>query len=460
MTLAGAEGHKGSSSGRSPRRPPGPKGVPLLGNLLPWHDPLVAFAEAARNYGDIVGLNFAGWPAVLVSDPEAIETILVRRHKDFVKNSFFWRHVTAIFGQGILTSEGELWQKQRRSAAPAFAGKQLLSYDAAMSEATGRMLNDWRDGQILDVHPELMGLTLRIAAKTLFDTEVEEEVAAIEEAVDVLVLEVASRFTRPIYIPDSIPLPRHIRYTRALRSIDRVVSRFISERRSAGTAGRQDFLSRLMAARDENGTPMSDKQLRDEAITLLLAGHETTALALSWTLYLLGRHKDTEARLAAEVRQALGDGPPTFEKLQTLKLLESVVLESMRLYPPAWIIGRESLAPFALGPYEFKKGTTVFISPWIIHRDPRRFAEPEAFHPERWMGGLADDLPRFAYLPFGGGPRICIGQRFAMLEAMLILAAIVRRFSVEWQGTRPPKPLPSITLRPQGGVRLKLRKRA
>jgi cytochrome P450 len=450
----------GNVTGRHLRGgPPGPRGLPLIGNLLALKDPLGFFAETARQYGDLVSLNLAGWQTLLVSDLPAIEKILVEDHRNFVKHRFFWRHVRAVFGQGLLTSEGELWHRQRRLAAPAFAGRQLLGYDSTMVALTSQMLDGWKDGEVIDIHPEMMGLTLRIAAKTLFDAELEQDIRDMDHAVNDLVVEVASRYKRPIFIPDAIPLPSHLKYRRAIRTVERVVSSIIAERRANGLENRNDFLSRLMAARDEAGRPMSDALLRDEAITLLLAGHETTALALSWSWFLLGQHPDAEARLAAEIAEVLGDRAATADDLPRLKYTESVVMEAMRLYPPAWGIGRESTQPFELGGYSFPTGTTIFIVPWLLHRDPRYFAEPEAFRPERWMGNLARELPRFAYMPFGGGPRICIGQRFAMMEAVLVLATLVQRFSMHWQPDRKVTPFPSITLRPNGGVWLKLSER-
>jgi cytochrome P450 len=450
-----------SLGGRYPRRrPPGPRGLPLIGNLLALgNDPLGFFAETARRYGDLVALDLAGWQTLLVSDLPAIEKILVDDHRNYVKHRFFWRHVTAVFGKGLLTSEGEPWQRQRRLAAPAFAGRQLLAYDSAMVALTRQLLDGWKDGEVIDIHPEMMGLTLRIAAKTLFDSEVERDIRDMDHAMNDLIVEVASRYKRPIFVPDAIPLPGHLRYRRAIRTVERVVSSMIAERRASGLENRNDFLSRLMAARDEAGRPMSDTLLRDEAITLLLAGHETTALALSWTWFLLGQHPGAQSRMAAEIAEVLGDRPASADDLPTLKFTESVVTEAMRLYPPAWAIGRESTQPFELGGYSFPAGTTIFIIPWVLHRDPRYFEEPEAFRPERWMGSLARELPRFAYMPFGGGPRICIGQRFAMIEAVLVLTTMAQRFSMEWQPDRTVTPFPSITLRPHGGVWLKIKGR-
>lgn len=445
----------------APNRPPGPKGMPVLGHLVDFgRDQLGFMSRTARDYGDIVTLNFAGWPTLLLSELDAIAQVLVKDHKSYSKNRLVWRHVTALFGNGLLTSNGTLWQRQRRLASPPFAGQQLLGYDKDIVVATATVLNGWHDGQVLDVHPEMMGLTLRIVAKTLFESEVERDIAEIEHALDDLIVEIKARFRRPMVIPDAVPLPGHIRYRRAIRTIERVVSRMIEMRRASGIEGRTDFLSRMMAAKDENGRPIDDTLLRDEAITLLLAGHETTAVTLSWTSLLLGQHPEVDARLAAEVMEVLGDRAATSEDLPRLKYTEGVILESMRLYPPAWAIGRESIEPTEIGGYHILTGTTVFICPWILHHDERYFDEPMRFYPDRWMGDLARELPRFAYMPFGGGPRICIGQRFAMMEATLALATIVQRFRMEWQQDRPVTPFPSITLRPEGGVWVKLKSRS
>ncbi|TIX44969.1 MAG: cytochrome P450, partial [Mesorhizobium sp.] len=335
-------------------RPPGPKGLPFLGNLVAFgKDELGFFTETARRYGDLVWLNLAGWQALLVSDMEAIETILVKDHDNYIKNRLAWRHVKALFGNGLLTNEGESWRRQRRLAAPAFAGQQLLAYDSAMVALTHQMLDRWSNDQVLNIQPEMMELTLRIAAKTLFDSKVEWDISDIDHAANDLVTEMESRFKRPILIPDGVPLPGHLRYRRAIRTLERLVSSIIAERRASDSERRDDVLSRLMGARDEMGKPISDALLRDEAITLFVAGHDTTALALSWTWFLLGQHPEVQARMAAEIAEVLGDRSATTNDLPRLKYTESVVLESMRIYPPAWTIGRESIGPFKLGGYTF-----------------------------------------------------------------------------------------------------------
>lgn len=441
------------------RRPPGPKGLPFLGNLLDFaRDALRYYTEWSRDYGDIVALRLGAWPAVLINRPDYAEYVLVENPHNFIKFPFFFRHVRAIFGHGLLTSEGEFWHRQRRLAAPAFHAQRLAGYGEATVRYTEGMLENWQPGDQRDVHADTMALTLRIAAKALFDAEVEKDVAEIGQAFSAIVDEIAVRFRRPLLIPDAVPIPGNIRYVRGVRRVDQLVAKIIRERRDRGE-DRGDLLSMLMLARDDEGRSMSDRQLRDEVITLLLAGHETTALALSWTWYLLALHPEVDAKLAAELRDALGGRSPTVADLPQLRFTEHVVTEAMRLYPPAWGFGREALADCEIGGYAVPAGTTVIMSPWVSHRDPRYFEHPTEFRPERWGGDFAKQLPRFAYMPFGGGPRICIGNRFAMMEAVLILATIAQRFRLQWHGTRPVVPAPSITLRPQGGVWVKLEPR-
>jgi cytochrome P450 len=448
----------GAPAARS--HPPGPPGLPFLGNLLGLaRDPLAFYTDCAERYGDIVGMRLGGWPALLLNDPDDIESVLVKQHRSFVRNSFFWRHVTAVFGSGLLTSEGALWQRQRRLAAPAFTGPRLTRYGETMVAHTGAMLDTWKVDEIRDVHADMMVLTLRIAAESLFGAVVEEDVETIKRDGDAITREIAARFTRLFVIPDIVPLPGHLRYRRGIRRLEAIVARILRQRR-ADPEAHNDLLSNLMQARDETGQPMPDRQLRDEVLTMLLAGQETTALALTWSWYLIGQHPEVDARLGAEVEAVLGGRAPTIGDLPRLRYTGQVITEAMRLFPPAWALGREAAVDCEIGGYPVPKGTTLFICPWILHRSARFFDEPAAFRPERWEGSLARDLPRFAYLPFGGGPRICIGNRFALMEASLVLATVAQRFSLTWQASRPVVPLPSITLRPDGGVWVKLAARA
>jgi cytochrome P450 len=434
------------------RRPPGPKGLPLVGNLADFNrDVLRYYSEWSRQYGDIVALRLGVWPAMLLGHPEHVEYVLVKNHRNFIKFPYFFRHVRAIFGQGLLTSEDALWHRQRRLMAPAFHLHRLAGYGDATILYTERMLENWLPGELRDIHADMMSVTLRIAANAFFDASVEQDIAEIGDAVNAVMDEVAARIRRPFVIPDAVPLPGNIRYGRGVRRIQRLVSRIIQERRER-TGDRGDLLSMLMLARDDDGQAMTERQLRDEVITLLLAGHETTAAALSWTWYLLSRHPDVDAKLAAELRDVLGGRAPAPTDLPDLPFAEHVITEAMRLYPPAWGFGRAALGDCAIGGYAVPAGTTIIISPWILHRDPRYFENPAEFRPERWSEGFARQLPRFAYIPFGGGPRICIGNRFAMMEAVLILATVAQRYQLIRQSKDPVVPLPSITLRPKGGV--------
>jgi cytochrome P450 len=439
-----------------PPSAPGPKGLPFLGSLPDLgRDVLGFFTQCARQHGDVVSFRLAAWPAMLLNRPDLVEYVLVKNHQNFIKHRFFWRHVEAIFGQGLLTSEGKFWHQQRRLAAPAFAASRVNRYGDSMVQHTERMLQHWQPGQVLNVHQEAMALTLQIAAKTLFDAETRQDVAEVSRAIDEVMEQISVRFRRPFWIPDALPLPGNLRYRRGVRRMDQLVARIIAERQNK-LDDRGDLLSQLMLARNEAGQPMSARQIRDEVITMLLAGHETTALTLSWTWYLLGLHPAVDVQLAEEVHTVLRGRSPTFDDVPRLRFTEQVVSEALRLYPPAYAIGRQALTDCEIGGYHVPAGTTVYVSPWVMHRDPRWFDDPQAFRPERWAGSLAKELPRFAYMPFGGGARICIGNRFAMMEAVLILATVARQFRLERQSGRPVEPKPSITLRPGGGVWVRL----
>ena len=443
----------------APPRPPGPKGHFLLGNLPELAtDILGLFTSCARDHGDVAYLSLAGWPAFVLSHPDQIEHVLVTDHKNFIKHTFFWRHVRGIFGNGLLTSEGDFWLRQRRLAQPAFHRDRIAGYGDLMVGFTERMLDEWRDGETRDIHQELMRLTLLIVAKVLFDADVAGEVQTIGGALDDATREIAARFRRPFRIPDAIPIPGNLRYRRAVRRLDGVVHRIIEQHR--GDDGRGDLLGLLMEARDDDGRAMTDAQLRDEAITILLAGHETTAIALSWTCYLLSKHPAVTRHLHEELHEILGDRPPRVADLPRLRFTEMVVTEAMRLYPPAYALGREAVKDCKIADYDVRAGTSIFISPWVVHRDGRWFDRPEEFLPERWAGNAAQRLPRFAYFPFGGGPRICIGNRFAMMEAVLLLACIARRYRLVLENEKSVALFPSITLRPANGLRMTLRRRS
>jgi len=442
-----------------PARPPGPKGAFLLGSLPDFaRDILGYMTHCAREYGDIVYLRLAGWDVFQLNHPDLIDVVLRRERDNFVKHRFFWRHVTAIFGNGLLTSEGDFWLRQRRLAAPAFHPDRIAAYGDVMVRYAERLADGWQDGEVRDVHRDMMKVTMEIVSKTLFDADVERDVDDVGRAFDVVLKEIGTRFRRPFRIPDAIPTPGNLRYRRGVAILNRVVNRIIAERR-ASPADRGDLLSMLMSARDDDGAAMSDEQLRDELVTLFLAGHETTAIVLSWTWHLLAQHPLVRDRLVAELFGELDRRPATVADLPRLPYADAVLKEAIRLYPPAYVLGREAVVDCEIGGWQIPAGATIYMSPWVLHRDPRWFTSPEKFLPERWLDGLAARLPRFIYFPFGGGPRVCIGDRFATMEAALILATLARRFRLERTSEAEIVPFPSITLRPEGGVPLKLVRR-
>lgn len=437
--------------------PPGPKGRPLVGNLLDYaRRPLGFLSECSRRYGDVVSLKFPGPPACLLAHPDQIEEVLVKNNRNFIKDRIV-RSQLKFLGNGLLLSEGDFWRRQRRLAQPAFHRQRIDAYGETMVAYTERMLEGWCDGETRDVHQDMMRLTLEIVAKTLVDADISGEAEEVGRALGEIMTHLSDEGGGPFLrmLPESLPTPGNRRFRRANQRLDSFVHGIIDERRASGRdAG--DLLSMLLHAEDENGERMSKEQLRDEVMTIVLAGHETTAIALSWTWCLLGQHPEVAAKLRAELQEVLGDRPPEMSDLPHLSYTDAVIKESMRLYPPAWAIGREVLEDCELGGYRIPAKTQLFISQWVVHHDPRFFENPYAFDPNRWLDGLEKRLPRFAYFPFGGGPRLCIGQSFAKMEAALLLATIARKFDLTPATTREIRPQPSITLRPKGGVPMKL----
>lgn len=437
--------------GAALRVPLGPKGHWLSGNLPDFRDARLDFlTHCARTYGDVTALRFAHRRILLVSHPELIEEILVANSRHFIKH-FALRLNPLLLGKGLLTSEGDFWLRQRRLIQPVFVRSRIASYGPAMVAAARHVTGSWQAGERRDIMIEMMSLTLQIAAKTLFDAEVGAETQDVVRALQVLQDTFIARFNSTLPPPLWLPTPANLRLRRAVRRLDEILFGFIRQRR-AQPGERGDLLSLLLAARDEEGSQMTDRQVRDEAMTLFLAGHETTALALSWTWYLLAQNPEAEAKLAAEVQQVIGDRDPSVEDVSRLKYAEMVALEAMRLYPPAYVIGREAIDDCDIGGYRIARGTTVLMSQWVVHRDPRLFADPERFRPERWAEDAIRMLPKFAYFPFGGGPRLCIGNTFAMMELVLVLAVIAQRFRFRLQPGAPVTAQPTFTLRPVPGI--------
>ena len=429
----------------------------LLG-LLPElsHDALGLLTRCARDYGDFVRVRLGLTRAVLIGHPDLVEEVLVTRNHDFRKN-LGARRLGSLLGNGLVLSEGEFWLRQRRLMQPAFHRQRIGAMAEAMVGCALAAAAAWRTGEVRDVAQEMTELTMQIVGRTLFGTDVGEDLRRIRNSSQAITEHFRSRlFTMLILVPDSIPTPGNVRYGRAVRDLERLVYRITTERRASGQNG-EDLLGMLLSACDDDGRGMTDRQLRDEVITLLLAGHDTTALALTWAWVLLAQHPDAEARLHANIDMAVGGRAPTAADVARLSYVEQVVNETLRLYPTAWVIGREAIRDTQIGGQPVARGTTLLMSPWVIHRDPRFYDAPDEFRPERWSDGLAGRLPRYAYVPFGAGQRVCIGSGFAQLEATLLLTTLAQRFRLELADpSQPVEPLPVVTLRARRPVMMKL----
>jgi cytochrome P450 len=437
---------------------PGPRGHWLLGSLPRLRtDMLGFFEECFHEHGDAAYFRVANRRSMLLSHPDDIERVLVTENRHFIKN-YALIFLRPLLGNGLLLNEGKSWLRQRRIIQPAFAKPRVEGYVPAMAECTERMLRDWRDGQTLDIAAAMMHLTMSIAGRTLLGIDVGERFNEIARLLETVMYDFLARFGAALPLPHWLPTPRNVRLKRTVAKLDRIIQRLIDERRAAGAEG-GDFLSLLLNARDEeDGSRLSDRQIRDEVMTMFLAGHETTANALSWTWYLLGKQPEIQRRVQQEARSVLGGRPATAADIPKLAFCEQVIRETMRLYPPAYVVGRRPLQDITIGGHFIPKGTNVLMSQWIVHRDPRWFDEPLRFNPDRWAENLANRLPKYAYFPFGGGPRVCIGNTFAMFEAPLILAMIAQRVTLELLTPGPIRIQPAVTLRPGERIEMRLKR--
>jgi cytochrome P450 len=395
----------------------------------------------------------------LINKPEYIEHVLVANHRNYRKSVFLRRMLGPLLGNGLLISEGEFWRRQRRIAAPAFHNRRIAGFVETMASSTESMLARWRAmSGPFDVAAEMMALTLDIIARTMFSTDVSGDVAAVRRLTGVVMEQHPSLFDL-LGLPEWLPRRQPAAYRRAIAAFEAMISRFLAARRADGK-DRGDLLAMLLAARDpDTGEGMSDRQLRDEILTVFLAGHETTANALSWTWYLLARHRDAEARLHEEVDRVLGGRTPSFADLAALTWTRMVVEEAMRLYPPAHAVARTAIEEDRIGGVRIPAGASISISMYVTHRNPNLWPDPERFDPERFAPDAVARRHRFAYLPFGGGARICIGSAFAMAEAQVIVAAIAQRYRLRLAPGREVQPVARITLRPKDGVWVTLRPR-
>jgi len=441
------------------RKPPLVKGYPLVGSFLElMRDPFHFLTQAARKYGDVFRVRVGPLQFYVLAHPTDVEYVFRTNHRNFIKDKGTRTVLSAVLGQGLVTSEGELWRRQRRLAQPAFQQESIQHYSTIMVDNARQTVEKWRPGEIRDVHADMMHLTLEIVARALFTASVEDQAERVGRALEALMKYWAGpggMFGWWKYVPT----PGTFRFRRAVHELDAVILETVGRRR-AGARGHDDLLERFLRAQDADGRGMSDKQLRDEMVTLLLAGHETTAVALSFCFYLLALHPEVDARLAAELDEVLAGKPPAPEHIPRLRYTESVVKEAMRLYPPVPNVAREALEDCEIGGYRVPKGAQIALVQWLTQRDPRWFGDDaDTFRPERWDNDLAKRIPRCAYFPFADGPRGCIGNHFAMMEAILILATVAARYRLTLVPGYKLRILPSVTLRPSGGMQMEIHER-
>ncbi len=442
---------------------PSPKGLPIFGNMFDIQaDTLSYYVQSIQTHGNLVRLHALGSTYVLVAEPSAIQEVLVKRVRDFPKEQADVDHLKRIIGDGLVTANGEAHHQQRRLAQPAFHARRIEAYADTMVHYTQLMLDDWQPGQLRDVAEEMVELTMFIVVKTLFDVDrggLLERAQQIGHAVhDMQRLEENDSIkSLPAWVPT-----RYNRQLRQLRNLlDDTIFSMIEERRAELVDGevqdRGDLLSMLLLAEDESGQRMSDRELVEQSLTIFMAGHETTAYALAWTFYLLSQHPAVRDKLHAELERVLAGRTPTLADLSQLPYLEKVLKESMRLYPPAWHLNiRIAARDTTLGEHEIERGTKILVSPWTVHRNPRLWPDPERFDPERFTPEREAARHRYAYLPFGGGPRICIGNAFATMEAQLILATVAQRFALDLVPGQIVEPNPQITISPRHGLKMSL----
>ena len=436
-------------------RPRGPRNLPIVGQIPAFRrDPLKFLSGLARDYGTVAYYKLGPNDVYFVNDPELIREVLVMQDRKFSKSRALQR-ARVLLGDGLLTSEGSFHMTQRRLVQPAFHRDRLVGYSKVMVEYALKTRARWEAGSTFDVSGEMMRLTLAVVSQTLFSADVEGEAAEIGVALTD-VLEMFNLLLLPFseYL-EKLPLPFVRRFERSRKVLDDIIYGMIHERRASADQDRGDLLSMLLLAQDEDGGGgMTDAQVRDEALTLFLAGHETTANALTWTWYLLSQNPACEARLHAEIDEVLQGRAPTYDDLPNLRYTEKVLTESMRIFPPVWAIGRMAVETVRLNDVEIAPKSIVIVSPYVMHRNTKYYAEPERFDPERWTPEAKKARPQFSYFPFGGGSRLCIGERFAWMEGVLILATVAQKWKLRLDPGQKVEPQPIITLRTKYGMRM------
>ncbi|HYO89035.1 MAG TPA: cytochrome P450 [Candidatus Limnocylindrales bacterium] len=433
--------------------PPGPPGTIPFGNLQDFTRDTLHYILDSRKYGDFVLIRFGPYKGFIAYSPELVHQVLVTDAEHFRKTTATKRALDIVVGQGLFTNDGDPWKRQRKLMQPVFHTRRIGVYGEVMVDFAEELLGDWPDGEEMDMDQAMSALTMRIIAKTLFDANV-EDTAAIGEAVTAALREADDRLNRLILLPDWAPTKSNRIMREAMVALNGIIERFINDRRASGE-DTGDLLSMLLMARDEDTDgQMTDKQVRDEAMTLFGAGHETTSHALSWTWYMLSQHPEVEARLHDELAAVLGGRAPTLEDLPQVPYTEQVIKEAMRLYPPAWITTREAVDDIEIAGYIVKKGEVVVIPIYSLHHDAHYFPEPERYDPDRFSPEREKDIPKYAYLPFGAGPRVCIGNAFAMMEARLIVATIAQKLTFTVAPDQIVEPQRMFTLRPKYGLRM------
>ncbi len=435
---------------------PSYRGAGWLGPLAELEREPLAMLQRASALGDVVRLKFPmpWFNAWLVNSPALIDDLLGKHARQFGKTSRGYALLRRIFGNGLLTSEGEFWLRQRRIAQPAFHKERIAGFAKEMVALTEALTHTWSRGDSVELHQAMMGLTLQIVGQTLLSSEVVGQERAIEQALSEMIEQTVWRLGRPWILPPPFPTPSNRRFARAKNTLDKVVTDIIAARRRGGKA-QGDLLDMLLAARDpDTGEQMTDAQLKDEVVTLFVAGHETVANALTWTLSLLLSHPEHEERARDEVRRVLGDRAASAEDLVHLPWLGAIAKEGLRLYPPIWLIVRVAQEDVQLGELRIPRGGFIFFAPWLLHRRPQDWPNPEDFRPERW---LQNDKPaKGAYVPFISGPRKCIGDAYAMMEMTMVMATLLQRARFERTTNAPLEPLPLLTLRPRGEFRVRV----
>jgi cytochrome P450 len=445
------------------RLPPTYRARTLLEPLREFQrGPLPFLGRLFEQQGDIVQFRVGPRWVTIGRHPDYVEHVLVQNAKNYNKQTRGYRMLRKVLGTGLLTSESDFWRRQRRIAQPAFHKQRIASFAGAMTRAATRMIDTrWtaasREKRGIDVSEEMMRVTLEVVSETLLGIDAGERAETVGWTMPVILEHVVYQITHPLSPHEIVPTPRNLRYRRAKQALDGIVASIVRERRTSGPKGGGDLLDMFMEVRDEEtGETMSDRELRDEVMTMYLAGHETTANALAWTLYLLAQHPEWEARVRAEVDRVLGGEPATFESLMRFDLVRRVIEESMRLYPPVWMIGRNTIAEDAISGYRIPKGRLVFISPYYTHRHPAFWPDPERFDPDRFLPENVRSRPKLAYIPFSSGQRKCIGDQFAMMEAELILATVLQRARLTLVEGQRIVPQTAVTLRPEHGIQMQV----